>query len=311
MATSVWRGYISFGLISIPVRLFKAARTERISLRQVYKVSADTDAESEDGPSSTRRRGRASGKQKGKEPVEEAIAPVRRVASTGDASDILPETKVLKGYEVEDGRFVTIDAEELKALETRTATQMEVLEFVRLQDVDPVYFETSYYVRPEPGGEKPFALLFEALRRAGLVALARFAMHRREHVTLIRSGRYGLIAHTMFYATEVRSEEEFRAETSLLQEKEIKLADTLVRSLTAEFEPEKYHDSYRQKLEALIASKVAGKATMPSAPSRKLAPVVDIMEALKASLQMRKPPASAKTPEATATGRPRKSAKTG
>jgi DNA end-binding protein Ku len=251
------------------------------------------------------------GKKALEEPPEETIAPVRRVASAGDSAEILPETNVLKGYEFEDGRFVTIDPEELKALETQTATQMEVLEFVRLADVDPVYFETSYYVRPEPGGEKPFALLFEALRRAGLVALGRFSMHRREHVTLIRSGRYGLVAHTMFYATEVRADEEFRSDTSLLKENEIKLADTLVRSLTAEFEPEKYHDSYKQKLEALIASKVAGKVGVSAAaPARKMAPVVDLMEALQASLaRARKPPATAKTAEASTEGRGRKRTK--
>jgi DNA end-binding protein Ku len=123
-------------------------------------------------------------------------------------------------------------------------------------------------------------------------------MHRREHVTLIRSGRYGLIAHTMFYATEVRADEEYRADTSLLKPKEIELADTLVTSLTAAFEPEKFHDSYKQKLEALIAAKVAGKATATGIPARKLAPVVDIMEALKASLSsVRKPPAKAKAAE--------------
>jgi len=122
---------------------------------------------------------------------------------------------------------VTIEDDERKALESKTAAQMEVLEFVPLTEVDPVYFETSYYIRPDPGGEKPFALLFLALQRAGLVALARFAMHRREHVTLIRSGRQGHIAHTMFYATEVRADEEYRAGIGLLKPKEIELTDAL------------------------------------------------------------------------------------
>lgn len=298
MATSVWRGYISFGLISIPVQLFKAARAERVALRQVYRLS--TEGNTNEKNSRSRAAGKGRGNQE-KEPAAEAVAPVRRVASTGEEDGILSDTKILKGFEFENGRFVTIEEEELKALETRTASQMEVLEFVPLQEVDPVYFETSYYVRPNPGGEKPFALLFMALQRAGLVALARFAMHRREHVTLIRSGRYGLVAHTMFYAKEVRADEEYRADTSLLKPKEIELADSLVSSLTAGFEPEKYRDSYKEKLEALIASKVAGKVTVAGVPARKLAPVVDIMEALQASLsRMRKPPAKEKVAESAA-----------
>lgn len=293
MATSVWRGFISFGLISIPVQLLKAARAERVELRQVYRVAETSTTGGRRSPSQGPARGR--GRQaKQSAPVEEAVAPVRRVASTGADDGVLADTKIMKGFEFEDGRFVTIEEEELKALESRTGSQMEVLEFVPLQEVDPVYFETSYYVRPEAGGEKPFALLFTALRRAGLVAVARFAMHRREHVTLIRSGRYGLVAHTMFYATEVRANEEYRADTSLLQPKEIELADKLVTSLTGAFEPEKYRDTYKERLEALIAQKVAGKATVKSAPARKMAPVIDIMAALQESIAgMRKGPGKA------------------
>jgi DNA end-binding protein Ku len=295
MATSVWRGYVSFGLISIPVQLFKAARAERVELRQVYRVSADQTSDEKSSREGSAGKGR---QKKTKTPIEEAVVPVRRAATTGEAERILPDEKLLKGFEFEDGRFVTIEDEELKALETRTGSQMEVLEFVPLQAVDPVYFEASYYVRPEPGGEKSFALLFTALQRAGLVAVAQFAMHRREHVALIRSGRYGLIAHTMFYSTEVRGDEEYRTDTALLNPKEIALADRLVTSLTADFEPEKYRDSYKERLEALIAAKIDGKATSTGVPARTPAPVVDIMEALQASLSIsRKPPAKAKVAE--------------
>ena len=296
---SVWRGFLSFGLISIPVQLLKAARAERVTLRQVYRVEAETTVTKSSA-------GRGRGKKE-PEPVEEVVAPVRRVASTGADDGVLPDAKVLKGYEFEDGRFVTIEPEELKALEASTGSQMEVLEFVPLQEVDPVYFESSYYVRPDPGGEKPFALLFTAMQRAGLVAVAQFAMNRREHVTLIRSGRHGLVAHTMFYATEVRANDEYRADTTLVQQKELALADRLVNSLTAAFEPEKYHDSYKERLEALIAEKVAGKATLKGSPARKAAPVIDIMEALQQSIAgIRKGPTKAKAPESTVrTGRKR------
>ena len=144
--TALWLpacGYISFGLISIPIRLFKAARSERVALKQVYKVAPEDSA----SPQSAKGRGK-------KAEEEEAIAPVRRVASTGESDEIVPPAKVLKGFEFEEGRFVTIEPEELKALEAKTATEMEVLEFVKLEEVDPVYFEMSYYVRPEPGGKR-------------------------------------------------------------------------------------------------------------------------------------------------------------
>ena len=309
MATSIWRGFISFGLISIPVRLFKAARMERIALKQVYKV---TDEEQPEKPSPSRVGAKSRFKPVVEEPVAESIAPIRRVASRSDSAEILDEKSVLKGFEFEKDRFITIDPEELKALEEKTATHMEILEFVKLQDVDPIYFETSYYIRPDPGGEKPFALLFEALRRAGLVGLGRLAMHRREHITLVRSGRYGLVAHTMYYSTEVRSDEEFRTDTSVLSDKEIQLADTLVRSLAGEFEPEKYHDSYKQKLEELIASKVAGQTVAPATQLKRPAPVVDIMEALKASLSnLRKPVVSEKTTGTTGATRSTKRTKAG
>ena len=306
MATSVWRGFISWGLISIPVQLYKAARAERVALRQVYRVAPESGAGG--NSASPQRAARGRGKQeKEPPPAEEAVAPVRRVASTGAGDGVLSDTAILKGFEFEDGRFVTIEPEELKALEERTGSQMEVLEFVPLQQIDPVYFETSYYVRPDPGGEKPFALLFKAMQMAGLVAIARFAMHRREHVTLIRSGRHGLVAHTMFYSTEVRADEEFRADTSILKPKEIELANSLVTSLTGTFEPDNFRDSYKDRLEALIAAKVAGKATVAGAPARTRAPVIDIMEALQKSLAgVRKPPSKAKAAESTArTGRKR------
>ncbi|MCU1339581.1 MAG: Ku domain protein [Bryobacterales bacterium] len=301
MATTVWRGYITFGLISIPVRLFRAARSERVSLRQLYRVPARLDGEPDEdarperqvalqpaqlGPSSS------SGRVVEAAGPEETVAPVRRVAVSQTDNEILPEAAVTKGYEVEKDHYVTLDAHELKAIEPRTATEMELLEFVKLSDVDPIFFETSYYVRPEEAGQKSYALLYESLRRTGLVALGKFAMHRREHITILRSGKSGLIAHTMYFAPEVRADQEYRADTKLINSKELALANTLVNSLSGEFEPEKYRDTYREQLEKLIASKAAGK-TMPAVREpRRTAAAIDITEALKKSLaQLKKPPA--------------------
>jgi DNA end-binding protein Ku len=320
MAASVWKGHISFGLITIPVRLLRAARSERVPLRELYPVSGSAGAENEpvdqedESPrstSATPARGPVRIAPKGAKPEpappqqEPVYEPVRRVA-TGQSSDApAPASSITKGYEYEQGRYVTLAREELRAIVPPTSSDMEIAEFVRLAEVDPVYFEASYYVKPEEAGRKPYALLFEAMREAGFAAVAQFAMHRRDRVAILRPGPSGLMAHTMYFASEVRSDQEVRADTSLVTPKEITLAKSLVSALAGPFEPAKYRDQYRERLETLIRSKIEGKETVSvaaSAPHAK--PAVDIMEALRQSLAaVKKPVAKA---EETPKGRPLK-----
>jgi DNA end-binding protein Ku len=302
MASTVWRGYITFGLISIPVRLFRAARSERVKLKHVYRVPVVDDRRSREyGPSKaeTPELDEETDFSFSGNPVEsspdrpvETVIPVRRqFVSSAGIEHTAPEAELTKGYEVEKDRYVTLDQSELKALEPKTATEMELLEFVRLADVDPVFFETSYYVKPDNGGEKPYALLYESLRQSELVAVGRLAMHRREHITLVRSGKSGLIAHTMYFATEVRADQEYHADKTLVTTKELTLANTLVKSLAGTFQPSNYRDTYREQLEQLINQKAAGTVAMVAKRSSHRAPTVDIMEALKKSLaQLKKPP---------------------
>jgi DNA end-binding protein Ku len=145
-------------------------------------------------------------------------------------------------------------------------------------------------VAPDEAGEKPYALLFEGLRRTGYVALAKVAMHNREHIVILRPGAKGIILHTMYYADEVRKVEEFRTDNTLIKDKELELARTLIESLAAPFEPEKYHDAYRENLMTMIKAKVEGKELVETPVAEKLAPVIDIMEALKMSLAQAKKP---------------------
>ncbi|HEX4229992.1 MAG TPA: Ku protein [Bryobacteraceae bacterium] len=308
MASTVWRGFINFGLISIPVRLFRAARAERVNLRRLYRAepgTRDRDNESEESeeakPAEQPGPRRLAERDSDAEPV---YVPAKQGAVRDGDGEVVPKSAVVKGYEYEKNRFVALDADELKNLAPKTATEMEILEFVKLDEVDPVYFETSYYVRPEEAGQKAYALLYRSLQLSGLVAAAKFAMHNREHVVILRPGKKGLIAHTMFFASEVRAEEEYATDTTGLKEKELKLAQTLISSLAASFEPEKYHDTYREQLEALIQSKVQarpeGKAPA-AAPVKAKARVVDIAEALQKSLAaLKKPPATEKHPPAKA-----------
>lgn len=313
MASTVWRGYISFGLISIPVRLFRAARAERVGLRRMYRAEPAVTAEApvrnaavrapdamlpragSAEPILARRTGTAvegSSVTPFPHQVQPILTPVKQVSVRSGSDEVLPEQSVVKGYEYEKGRYVALEAEELKSVAPKTSTAMEIEEFVALADIDPVYFETSYYVTPEEAGEKAYALLYRAMQTTHLVALAQFAMHGREHVIVLRPGKHGLLAHTMFFASEVRADEEYRAETSAVAEKELKLAETLIGSLTASFEPEKYRDTYRERLESIIAKKVEGQPIIASeAPSRPTA-VVDIAEALRKSLANLKKPAA-------------------
>src|SRR5262245_14761109 len=181
---------------------------------------------------------------------------------------------------------------------------MEIVRSVLLSEIDPVYFETSYYVVPDRGGEKAYALLFAALRAMGHVALARVGMYGREHVVIVRPGKHGMLAHTMFYTDEIRFENEFRTDVQSVGAKEFELAKTFLQALEAPFAPEEFKDVYREELQALIANKLAQEgvatATTPSGAS----PVPDILDALRKTIaMMQKPTASEPPPERKAPGK--------
>jgi DNA end-binding protein Ku len=280
MAVTVWKGHLTFGLVSIPVRLVRAARHETIGFHQLYRAEpppprhdAREDREDNDVPP----------------------APVTRVQQAAFIPEAptqapIPRENIVKGYEYEKNRYVVIEKEDLEKITPKTATEMQILEFVRMSEIDPIHFETSYYVSPEEAGEKPYALLFDALRQSGYVALAEFAMRRRQHAVVIRPGATGIIAHTMYYGDEIRKIDEFRTNTQLVTAKERDLAVTLIKAMAAPFEPEKFKDSYREKLQELIAAKIEGKEVVAEQTSSKSAPVVDIMEALQKSLAIRRKP---------------------
>ncbi len=313
MASTVWRGYISFGLISIPVRLFRAARPERISFRRLYRQpEADSRLEQDmpeerveqrsvSRPQSTLLHREPERLATSRPPAapEPILTPVKQVSVRNGGGEVLPSQSIVKGYEYEKDRFVAIGPEELKNAAAKTSTAMEIQEFVQLAEIDPVYFETSYYVRPEEAGEKAYALLYRSLQLSGLVAIAQFAMHSREHAAVLRPGRTGLLAHTMFFASEVRADEEYRADVREVNQKELDLAQKLIHSLAAPFEPEKYRDTYREKIQSIIDRKVQGLPIAPAPAVPRTAEVVDIADALRRSLaNLKKPTASAQEQDA-------------
>jgi DNA end-binding protein Ku len=266
MASSVWKGHLTFGMVSFPVRLFSAARSETINFNLLHK---------------------------------EDHSRIKQVTYCALEDKPIPRSDTVKGYEYEKDHYVVVEDEDIKKVAPKTAKVMEILEFVKAEQVDPVYLESSYYVAPDEGGEKPYALLFQALRESNFYGVAKVAMHNREHIIVLRPGAKGILSHTMYYSDEIRQVEEFRTDTSLVKEKELALAKMLISSLEAEFEPQKYHDSYRANLQKMIEAKIDGKKVVET-PSEHIAPVIDIMEALKKSLAEKRKPAQVATAVATA-----------
>ena len=261
MAASVWKGHLIFGMVSFPIRLFSAARSETISFNMLHK---------------------------------DDHSRIRQVTYCQLEDKPISRAETVKGYEYEKDHYVVIDDEDIKKVAPRTARVMEILEFVKADQVDPIYLESSYYVAPDEGGEKAYALLFTALKDSGYYGVAKVAMHNREHIIVLRPGAKGILSHTMYYQDEIRQVEEFRTDTSLVKEKELAMAKMLISSLEENFEPQKYHDAYRDNLKKMIEDKIEGRNVVET-PAEHFAPVIDIMEALKKSLAEKRKPVMAAT----------------
>jgi len=223
-------------------------------------------------------------------PAEEAVVRVRNEPVSGLTEAPVRRADIMKGYEVAQDQFVVLAPEEVAALRPRTSTELEITEFVRLEEIDPVYYETSYYVMPEAGRENAYTLLFAALKQTGHAGIGSLAMHGREHVALIRAGGEALVLHSMFYSNEV-GRAAFRVAPEETSAKELELAKMLVGVLEAKFEPEKWKDRYEERLKALIESRSPVAANSGQSEPRQ-APAADIMEALRKSLEMARKPAA-------------------
>ncbi len=225
---------------------------------------------------------------------------------------VVDRSDIVKGYEFRKDEYIIIEPEEIKKIEPQTAKTMEILEFVKASDVDPVYFESSYYMMPEEAGRRPYALLTKALEESDYVAIAKITMHNREYTVFLRPTEGGMMLHTMYYADEVKKVEGFGAPEGVeLKEAEVKVAHQLIEALAAEWDPEKYKDNFQENLKKLIETKLEGGEVAAVEKPKKLAPVVDLMAALKESLaQMegkKKPVATIRSEEpAAAAGKSRR-----
>jgi len=263
---SLGSGTISFGLVSIPVKLYTAASSGGVSFNLLHAKC-------------------------GSRIKQQTFCPA--------CNEVVERSALVKGYEFQKDQYVRFTDEELKSLEGEASKVIDIAEFVPLSSVDPIYFEKTYYLGPDKGGEKPYRLLADAMAKTDKVALATFVMRGKESLVLVRPAQDGLMLHTMYFADEVRDFGEVEKGKSVkLREGELGLAERLIGELSHDaFKPEQYQDAYRSRVLDLASSKVEGKEITATEPEAQRAQVIDLMDALKQSLA-RKAGAAASAPPA-------------
>ena len=271
MPATVWKGYLTFGLVSFPIRLFAAARPEPVHFHLLHKKD---------------------------------LSRAKEVMYCAREDKPLERSEIVKGYEYEKDHYVVVEPEDLEKIAPPTATAMEILQFVRIDEVDPIFLEKSYYVAPEEAVSRPYSLLLEAMRQTSYDALAKVAMHGREHIVILRPAEHGIVLHTMYFVDELHQANEVAIpRPAKFDKKEIDLAKRLIETLAGSFKPEQYHDEYKKNVEELIEKKRKGQKITPIRQPKK-APVIDLMQALQQSLSRtaatRKSAPAAKTSKKTA-----------
>jgi DNA end-binding protein Ku len=253
---SIGSGTISFGLVSIPVKMYSAASPAGVSFNLLHAKC-------------------------GNRIKMQQFCPV--------CNEVVDRAGLVKGYEFAKDQYVRFTDEELKALEGESSKVIDIAEFVPLPTVDPIYFEKTYYLGPDKGGEKAYRLLADAMAKTDRVALATFVMRGKESLVLIRPAQHGLMLHTMYFADEVRDFGEIeKGQSAKIKEGELELAERLIDELSHdEFKPGQYHDEYRVRVLDLVNAKVEGKEVTAVGPEVQHAQVIDLMDALKQSLAKR------------------------
>ena len=258
MPRPVWSGTISFGLVAIPIKLFHAVSKKSVSFNQLD---------------------------------ERSMSRIRMKKVSADTGEDVPDEHIIKGYEISKGRYVQVDPDELEPFIPSATKSIDLEEFVDLDEIDPVYFDSPYIVAPDKT-PKPYVLLARAMEEAGKVAIGRFVMRNKQYVAALRAQDGKLLMSTMVFADEVVDPSAIE-ELDVLDEvdvsaKEVSMAEALVESLTAPFEPQKYHDEYREQVLALIDKKAGGEEFEIPTVEREAPKVVDLMAALEASVQAAK-----------------------
>jgi DNA end-binding protein Ku len=251
MPASVWKGSISLNLVSIPVQLYPAARSERTYLHQIHK---------------------------------ECNSRVRQPLFCPTCNRFVDRNEVIKGFEFDEGQYVLMEDNEIKKLAAKSSHVLEIVAFTKLREIDPVFFDSSYFCVPEDVGKKAYQLFVKALEDTQTVGIGKLLMHQRDYTVFLRAYQHGLVLHTMYFANEIRHLPKFGVlEAVNLRSEEVRLIEQLVKSMTQPFRPKEYHDEFQDKLHQLIEAKQHAKGK-ETGDQRQRTPVIDMLSALQKSL---------------------------
>jgi DNA end-binding protein Ku len=251
MSSSVWKGSIVLSLISIPAQLYAAARSDRTYLHQIHM---------------------------------ECNSRVRQPLFCPTCNRFVERGEIIKGYEFDEGQYVLMEDKEIKKLAAGSSRTLEILAFTKLSEIDPIFFDSSYFCVAEDSGKKAYQLLVKALEDTETVGIGKLLMHQRDYTVFLRAYEHGLLLHTMYFSNEILRLPQFGViEAVDLKPQEVKLTEQLVKSMTEPFKPNKYHDEFQDKLRKLIEAKQHGKTIeIGKEPGRST--VIDIKSALRKSL---------------------------
>jgi len=253
VARAIWSGVISFGLVSVPVRMYTATESKELKFHFLDRRD---------------------------------MAPIGYDKVNKETGASVEAENIVRGFEFEKGRFVELTEEDIDRLDIELTHAIDICDFVSIDEIDPLFFRKGYYLLPQEGAEKPYRLLVKALEETGRVAIAKVVIRNKQHLAAVRPVKDTLVLETMYYADEVRKPDSVNGRTRL-QKAEVEMAKTLVENLSGSFRPEKYDDTYRKELLDLIRAKAKGKK-LPEPQEEEEAEVVDLMAALRESVDQTK-----------------------
>jgi DNA end-binding protein Ku len=247
---AIWSGAISFGLVSIPVRMFTATESKELKFHFLDRRD---------------------------------MSPIGYEKVSKKTGEAVPSGEIVRGFEIEKGQYVEIEDDDLDRLDIELTHSVDICDFVSLEEIDPIYFRKAYYLLPQENAEKPYRLLVEALEQTGKVGIAKVVIRNKQHLACMRSHDGRLILETMYYPDEIRQPEVVDGEAKL-EKAELEMAKTLIENLSEPFKPEKYDDNYRKELLELIRAKAKGRK-LPEPEEPEDDQVVDLMAALRESVE--------------------------
>lgn len=253
---TIWKGAISFGLVNVPIKLFPATEQKDVKFRYLHKTCQ---------------------------------APIKYQRVCSACGQEVTQDDIVRGYEYESGRFVIINEEDMDKIPDERTRTIDIIDFVSLEEIDPLYFDKTYYLGPGEAGEKPYSLLRQAMADTGKIAVAKVVIRNKESLAVVRGYQDYLVMETIFYPDEIRDTAQLPGfdKKITLHDNELKMARELIENLATAFEPEKYTDEYRKKLMEMIHAKIEGEQiAVPEVVGK--GKVVDLMDALKASVEMAK-----------------------